>query len=386
MIQGETMIYAPVSLEDPYSVMGVTASGMYDLAYICSNSHGKICQWSRHKPVRADSSKELTDEQFDTDSHVSGNRYTVYGMQVDIMRYLMLNYTQSGGTTDISSDTGGFLYMLAKGSLAAWEYLPPVPGTDWCRLTDFSGYTHGVENPMPMPPSAVYQLSQAGAVNVPIYEYGNYPVNAGELNLENILVPSAVSLLRPSLSTLYRGILFYNDALNDVFFLTETEPGKGHVALANSSRVTMTEKAGVWHARTFFSSERIELCDVSFPDSGFLMPGNGSSTDIVLYNYGEPYTVEITTCKYIDSARTKVNVIAKVTAYAQQLALTDIAIEYYTGVIWNNAQTFDDTSLQPGGNSKNFQYTGNALGWTKVRFCVTVNGTAMTVESDIGAY
>lgn len=378
-------ISAPISLHaDVYPVLGVAKTGTYyDIGYICSNAHGKTNKWSRHKPVRVNTMQALTDAQFDTNTHEGGDRYNMYGLQVDIMHLLLTGYTQNNKITAINTGTDSFLYKLAKGQLAAWNYLAPRPGTDWCRLTDFDGYRHNVPDPMPAPRAGTYQLSAAGAVNIAVDDVHDL-VEVGELNLTNLLVPSAINNLRPALSTLYRGLLFYNDSLTDVFFLTEASVGEGHVALMNNDRITMTDHAGIWHVRSFFSSAKIELCDTSYSTADYWLPAHDQPVDIILYEYGKPYVVEITTCKYIDTNKSQVNVVARVTAYAQVLSLTSISIDYYTGLGWYTAQTFSNATLQPGGNYQNFAYTGNALLWQKVRFCVTVNGTAVTVESAIG--
>ena len=116
-------ITAPVSLHaDVYPVLGLTKTGTYyDTGWVCSNSHGKINKWSKRKPIRYAQPGELTDAQF-KGTYADNNQGIYYGMKV-------------------ASEAG----RLGQLHTASWEYLPPRPGTDWCRLTDFVGYDHNAK-------------------------------------------------------------------------------------------------------------------------------------------------------------------------------------------------------------------------------------------------
>lgn len=106
-IQNGTRIVSPINLQEPYTVMGVSKTGTYyDVGYICSNSHGRINKWARNKPIRVNQPGEITDAQ----KH---------------------------------SASFGLSATFSASANAVWNYLPPRPGTDWCRLTDFVGYDHG---------------------------------------------------------------------------------------------------------------------------------------------------------------------------------------------------------------------------------------------------
>ena len=113
-------ITAPVSLHgDVYPVLGINKSGdYYDTGWVCGNSHGKINKWSKRKPIRYAQPGELTDAQF-KGTYADNNQGIYYGLKV-------------------ASEAG----RLGQLHTASWEYLPPRPGTDWCRLTDFVGYDH----------------------------------------------------------------------------------------------------------------------------------------------------------------------------------------------------------------------------------------------------
>lgn len=368
-----------MSIEDVATCLGV---GSYDLGTLCTSS--KIKKWSRYKPIRNSSPGILDDVAFETDIHEGGNTYDIYGMQVSILHNMLGNgWTQQSKITSIANDTTGFFYKLAKKTLSEWLYLLPRSGTDWLRLTDFGGYNNNATSPMPKAKDGTYKMTSAGAVNISIDEPSSTSFEAGCLSLQDLAVPSAISLQRPKLGTLYRGILFYTDALTDVFFVSEATPGLGHVALANNNYINMTSHAGKWKARTFFCNRKVELCNTSWSETDYLIPSGEAESSIILYNDGSPYVVEITTAKFVDSNRSQANIVARVTAYAEALTLTNINIQYYTGVVWETAKTFSNTSLQAGGEYKNFSYTGGMLGAKKARFNITVNGTAKSVESTI---
>ena len=107
-------ITAPVSLAaDVYQVLGVTPTdGLYDVGYICGNSHGCINLFSRYKPVRYPKMEVLTDTEFG---------YIRHG--VDFKQ----------GNADGWKDIAG----------QVWEYQAPRGGSNEpFRLTDFNGYAH----------------------------------------------------------------------------------------------------------------------------------------------------------------------------------------------------------------------------------------------------
>lgn len=52
MSVNNNIVTAPVGLQEVYSLLGVSPkNGVYDVGYLCSNTHGKINMWSRFKPV-----------------------------------------------------------------------------------------------------------------------------------------------------------------------------------------------------------------------------------------------------------------------------------------------------------------------------------------------
>ena len=125
-------INSPINLQSVYAQLGIAPyQGCYDLAYLCSNRHGKINKWSKVKPIRYATPQALTTAQFAGTStdHANGIHY---GLRCRI-------HNGSGdGIQDGSQGWAG----LHK---CNWEYFPPVPGTHWNRLSDFDGYDDGAQ-------------------------------------------------------------------------------------------------------------------------------------------------------------------------------------------------------------------------------------------------
>ena len=115
-----SVINAPVNIADPYNLMGVgklvrpDGTSVYDLAYICGNTHGKINEWSKEKPIRVGTPQEPTKAQ---------KNAALRGMDIFI--------------------TDSYISAANNGkSNSTWGYLPPRVNVDFSRLTDFELYNH----------------------------------------------------------------------------------------------------------------------------------------------------------------------------------------------------------------------------------------------------
>lgn len=103
---------------DVYKVLGVSSTqtgGAYcDL--VCANTHGKINKNAKYKPYRIDTFQDPTEAQ---------RKEINYGL------------TQAQIGDPVQSED-----PESKG-IAPWgQWVPPVPGEDWHRPTDFDGYNH----------------------------------------------------------------------------------------------------------------------------------------------------------------------------------------------------------------------------------------------------
>ena len=128
-IQGNKLV-APIGLAEVYSLLGVSpVNGIYDVVYICGNAHGKTNPYAKYKPIRVNQPGDITDAQRTAANHG-------------------LSAVEVPGI--VAADG---VYKPGIPGTAEWTYLPPRPGTDWCRLTDFlspagdSGYYHAAKPP-----------------------------------------------------------------------------------------------------------------------------------------------------------------------------------------------------------------------------------------------
>lgn len=113
------IITAPINISDPYVCMGVGKyNGWWDIGYICSNQHGKINKYSKHKPVE-------------------------YNSPVDISES-MLNQLNYGLVPGVLKSTGsiGNLTKIDDVKDADWYY---EPSSTFYRLNDFNNYYHYAE-------------------------------------------------------------------------------------------------------------------------------------------------------------------------------------------------------------------------------------------------
>lgn len=105
------IVTAPINAQEPYTAQGIGKYNgtWWDIVYGCANANGKINQWAKYKPERINTIMDITEDQ---------RRSNMYGFSIPQI-----------STANLNED-------------AVWTYLPPVPGTDWCRQNDFDGYDH----------------------------------------------------------------------------------------------------------------------------------------------------------------------------------------------------------------------------------------------------
>lgn len=128
--QTKYKITAPIGIIPVYQFFGVApqAGRGFDVAYLLSNAHGKFNPASKIKPVRRDTPKALSGNPADPDdfkgTQTDFNNGIYYGVRCRFHQGA-LNW--------------GDMHKCN------WEYLPPRPGTDYCRMSDLNGYNHRCE-------------------------------------------------------------------------------------------------------------------------------------------------------------------------------------------------------------------------------------------------
>ena len=139
------LIKSPISLPELYRAFGIGAVNGYSLTYLCSNQHGKINPWSRYRPVclgrplNPDSIDGNVPDKFWREGHViDSSRPWFWGTR-----------SRPAFTIPVVSQLSDFLD--AEGNVlesAKWKPNFPGPGIDYCRLSDFLGYTHDAKPPL----------------------------------------------------------------------------------------------------------------------------------------------------------------------------------------------------------------------------------------------
>lgn len=120
------IVTTPINAQEPYTAQGIGKYNgtWWDIVYGCANANGKINQWAKYKPERINTIMDITEDQ---------RRSNMYGFSIPKL-----------STTNLNKN-------------AVWTYLPPVPGTDWCRQNDFDGYDHNSVAPIDIDfPTALY--------------------------------------------------------------------------------------------------------------------------------------------------------------------------------------------------------------------------------------
>lgn len=129
-------IYRPINPQPVYARLGIAPQPGkgFCVAYLCSNAHGKTNIWSIHKPVRYATMQALTDAQFAGTMNDHGNGI-YYGLRC------AFHQGNGDGTQDTSRGWEGL-------HECDWSYLPPRPGIDCSRLSDWDKHNlKAIPNP-----------------------------------------------------------------------------------------------------------------------------------------------------------------------------------------------------------------------------------------------
>ncbi len=293
------IITGPVSLRGPYDCMGVAKwRGKYDVGYICSNKHGQISMWSRHKPVPLPNL-----------GHPDASWWKGADGRCGIKLPSGINSYR-----DIPS-------RMTEDKKNGWEYLPPTGSIHSpYRIKDFENYYHNAEcfiydfrvTEKPSTDGYLTASCALGLITGPDSEGGNN--GPGSLALEDLRGDMLPGELDPcTLADYYLGIVIVDDSGTI----------KGRVAGGSTMRLqTKYKMAGLALYRTykaypFLAKYPMGQNDPDIQNSYFTIPNTAaasftvSSPDVAagininftakyLYKVGEntksgiSYTVEIT--------------------------------------------------------------------------------------------
>lgn len=169
------VITAPINAQDPYICMGVGKyNGWWDIAYICSNRHGKTNIWAKYKPMDVPKFEDLTD---------TDRGKVKYGINI----------------------VGVDPYEINIKDDSAWSYSPP---TTHFRLNDFYRYNHYC-----VPP---FSWGIPNYVNLNRAELGfvllDVDSDLSDMPLYNV---NFFDVLSTYYASWYPGVIFYNVGYND---------------------------------------------------------------------------------------------------------------------------------------------------------------------------
>lgn len=282
------------------SVLGATT---LDVATLCA--HENVNWASLHKPVEhpdlfASIKSELANDWW------QGKDANEDGYLGDMTCGLVVgNAFQSlvaGGqrivdkVCDISADTNGFLYKLAKGTTGHFAYQKPQglsAGSPY-RIDDFRGYNHDARNPMPnvtTPSNGIYRY-QSGIFNASLTLPEITLTDAlTNISLDSLKLPD--SMLGITLRNMYYGVLLYNEDLTDVLWATQTaeqkNKGLNQVTFANNDYVNVSNRKGKYKARAFFSSQPLVGNNPTMPSgTTFLLASVDTPIDVVVLDANLP--------------------------------------------------------------------------------------------------
>lgn len=161
MSHSNGIISAPVDLVgDVAAVLGVTT---YDVAYLCSNNHGKINKWAKFKPERLVPGASSSPHQKPDILALEARKNNNFGLS----------------PAEVYSGKSNFITAVANGSFkSGWDYYAPRPGSDCCRLTDFDGYYHKATSPFGTLQGNTFILSNSTTNSLLIP--GQMPIGEGD--------------------------------------------------------------------------------------------------------------------------------------------------------------------------------------------------------------
>lgn len=306
-----------------YSVVGgVLGSTSLDTAALCT--HPNVNWASLHKPVRHPGMFASTKAEYASDWW-QGKDANEDGYLGDMTCGLVVgNAFQSlvaGGqrivdkVCDISADTNGFLYKLAKGTTGHFAYQKPQglsAGSPY-RIDDFRGYNHDAINPMPSvesPSNDIYRYKSGifnASVELPEITLDKSLTN---ITLDSLKLPNTMPGM--TLRSMYYGVLLYSDNLTDVLWATQTAAQKDkelnegqtpQVTFADNDYVTISNRKGKYKARAFFSSQPLVGSNPTMPSgTTFLLASIDTPIDVAVLDANLPMVELIAGNKIISNS------------------------------------------------------------------------------------
>lgn len=184
----------PINVKEPYQVLGVGATpNGYDVGYICSNLHGKINEWSRHKPVPG----------------AYPGLSVLYPGTGD-ESFLGYNGKAGMNVFDTNDVTTLAKYVLSKNVGDRWNYIPPKGGkNEPFRITDFIDYYHNSIKPL------FFMSSYSGVHTSDIINLRLYHSYDSRAPFDSLFITD-LKLSGSSLRDWYLAGIFINGSTNEI--------------------------------------------------------------------------------------------------------------------------------------------------------------------------
>lgn len=214
------IITAPIDVISDVSNVLIANNG--DVGHLCSNGSGSINKWAKYKPTRYNSVSQPSSVTWKADDGNCG--IALKGV-----------FTSR---TDIENN-------ISKGT--QWEYEPPRPGTDWCRITDFENYWHYATSPFGTVPDQRY-IASTGDLSIfctsPLWQSSD----EGRLSL------ALKDFINPTynISDWYFGLVLQSDS--HTFIATRTTKVSQTSDWSVNFGVTLKNYPGTYKAYPIFSS------------------------------------------------------------------------------------------------------------------------------------
>lgn len=230
-------IEKPLSLEAICTRLGVpkitTSHGQaYDVAYLCSNLHGKINPGALYKPVRYVGPAQVAGYYKAQDNG--------YGFNLKKILF----------------DSPSLLLTALQNNAAGYEYQPPVPGNaerHFSRLTDFEGYHHGATKAWTVPQDTTVNANNPGGVPW------------GEFDATDTFSPYMIAEAKGFAAKYYGVIAWRATGLPKSFIVTNTKTTEtGTVSLVGLQNAY----AGTWNAALFISEVPVKVGEEATVNGG----------------------------------------------------------------------------------------------------------------------
>lgn len=345
-------IVAPVSLYEVASLLGEKQ----DVGTVCKSS--KINKWAKYKPVRYNSFKALTDDQF---------KSTNYGLRIP--------YTNSPYN------------LITNRANLGWEYLQPygkgnnvVADDTPYRLTDFNRYMHTAPSIVPIleAQDVVRATTSSIMVKLPFLSQTDTVLKYSDLR--------AGSNMDANLSTdFYLGVLMQpQNNTSQLYFATNPLPGLGRMLTVNLGLLTT---GATYNSLLFASNVPCSSLSGSYPSGTYILLDNNNFVPLRIIS-SLPASYRITVTGVINRSGTSTYTVEGYVRFEsiENRSFTNVLVRVMTSNnpgstdTANRTQSLDNQNVI-AGNAVIVPFTVNNVTFPNAWLYVTATSQGATVNS-----